>query len=535
MCGLFGMVAYREVSQENTEKLIKALGKASESRGTHAGGISWIAEDKHIYFKKNVGAISKNTVLDGVIASPSIMGHTRHTTQGLATHIPNNHPFNSTMKEWTMAHNGILSNDYTLRKKHSLPKTDIATDSYVVVQMLDTLHKGVLSMDTIRSVVEELQGSYNLSFQDKRGIWLVKNNNPLAIVNCFELGAYIYASTKEILYEALDSFYDNNFMDYLVAHKGEQWGEVITLNSGDIYRISHNGSIEKGNFTPLATTYYPTTWSDEYWDESGYYRYPHNPYIRTPKPTTVEVRKEESKVVETVSENPFYVEQAKDFNGSLMVFNNGKEIETTTSFWTDTEKGYRLWSRFLGKNMNIQTPLLIMSPKTLFEPFEFKDMSHLVHGDSFSSFMSRLTMMSKHEQTSDMIAYDGWVTTLNTTCDNATTENEKERTRVLRRMSHYLAYLVFLNAFGESKDWGYDNDESRYFALLSVDELFGTLLSVITPKWEKVASSYNLKLTYEHIQGLSYYYLDLNNEYIESVKEEVKTGATSVTNDSDVF
>ena len=68
----------------------------------------------------------------------TLIGHTRHATQGKESCNFNNHPFSGTCKNmnFALAHNGVLSNDRELKLKFNLPKTKIETDSYVAVQLL---------------------------------------------------------------------------------------------------------------------------------------------------------------------------------------------------------------------------------------------------------------------------------------------------------------------------------------------------------------------------------------------------------------
>lgn len=273
MCGLFGVVAYNNMSSSDLSSLALSLGKASEIRGTDAGGFSF-TENNKLKLVKNSGSISLNGVFDTVPNTWGIMGHTRLGTGASEKNNFNNHPFPSTIKPYTMAHNGIINNDLSLASTYNLPDTKVQTDSYIVVRMLDHLHNGVLSMDNLKDVVEKLEGTYNLTFQDKESIWIIKNNNPLHVINIKELGAYVYASTKEILYNALAHFYNvDDFTEYLMSRSGDSFGTILKLNSGDIVRIMKDGTIIKGSFKPkeVVKSYtYPNTTLGVYDHDYGY-------------------------------------------------------------------------------------------------------------------------------------------------------------------------------------------------------------------------------------------------------------------------
>ncbi len=80
------------------------------------------------------------------------MGHTRLATQGDKENNYNNHPFyGKADKAFAFAHNGVLYNDTVLRKSYNLPKTNIETDSYVAVQLIEKPQKSIFK--TLTSMV----------------------------------------------------------------------------------------------------------------------------------------------------------------------------------------------------------------------------------------------------------------------------------------------------------------------------------------------------------------------------------------------
>lgn len=78
-----------------------------------------------------------------------VMGHTRMATQGSELVNTNNHPFPGVAGQthFSLAHNGILTNGKTLRKKYKLPATKVETDSYVAVQLLEQY--GQINFDSL--------------------------------------------------------------------------------------------------------------------------------------------------------------------------------------------------------------------------------------------------------------------------------------------------------------------------------------------------------------------------------------------------
>lgn len=283
MCGLFGMVSYRKGSEEMPVKLIKALAKNSEIRGRDAGGVAYFDETQNyqLTVSRAEKAISTNgSLLEEVFKSPIIMGHTRQTTQGLASININNHPFPSVKGHFALAHNGVLTNDYTLRHELKLGKTKVMTDSYIVVQMLDVLHDGIINFMTLKDVAEQLQGTFTLTLvDDDKNLWIIRNNNPLCMVKITDLNAYIYTSTQDIMLDALSDFYECDITSYLMSRVGDKpYGEVITIGSGEIIKIDRFGHLTRGLFTPkVATTTLYNKWSN-YDDEWAGYKWEYQTY-----------------------------------------------------------------------------------------------------------------------------------------------------------------------------------------------------------------------------------------------------------------
>jgi glucosamine 6-phosphate synthetase-like amidotransferase/phosphosugar isomerase protein len=163
----------------------------------------------------------------------ALIGHTRYTTQGSEKQNQNNHPFVSA-DGFSLAHNGVIYNDKELRMQYQLPQTNIETDSYIAVQLLEGEK---LSFESIRFMAEQLEGSFAISILNHDNtLYLVKGSNPIYLIHFRSLGLYLYSSTKEIMFDALvKANFNCNF-------------EVIQLNQGDILRINAHGEISKSTF-----------------------------------------------------------------------------------------------------------------------------------------------------------------------------------------------------------------------------------------------------------------------------------------------
>lgn len=385
MCGLFGVVSYGDLSTDNINKLTLALGRASEIRGTDAGGLSYVDDNKLRYIK-NSGAISKNGVLKKPISTWSIMGHTRLGTGAPEADNFNNHPFPSTLSAFTMAHNGIISNDADLAKKYKLPNTKVRTDSYIVVRLLDKLHNGTLSFESIKNVSELLQGSFNLTFQDPSSVWLVKHNNPLYILNMYELGAYVYASTKDILFEALDDFYGSSIVDYLMARSGDKFAEYVPINSGDILRIDRDGNITTGKFSPKAvsyskkfTSFYPSYYYDDLYNDDNY---------------------DSCAYAKSYDDDYSYDYDADSiFNNTTMFYNrtlihNGKEVEHT---YDDYGSG-KFYSKYLGKIVDDPLVIFRANKNTMLDPMRLDDFDFFYNKPYYNGFMAAVSKIDSFKK-----------------------------------------------------------------------------------------------------------------------------------------
>ena len=203
MCCLFGMLDLEHhFSGKQRARILRILATASEARGTDATGIAYNSGGKLHVFKRPLPAhrVRFRIPEDALV----VMGHTRMSTQGDARRNYNNHPFQSRAgsQPFALAQNWVLYNDGLLRKTKKLPQTNIETDSFVAVQLLQ--QQRALTFDSLKYMAEQVEGSFSFTVLDDRNdLYFVKGDNPLCIYHYPETGVYLYASTEEILTAAL--------------------------------------------------------------------------------------------------------------------------------------------------------------------------------------------------------------------------------------------------------------------------------------------------------------------------------------------
>ena len=233
MCGLYGYIN-RGNKKINSNGLVKGLAVSAKSRGSHATGISYNV-DGHLCTIKAATPADK-FVIELPKSVDVVIGHTRHTTQGTQFKNHNNHPFvgRSGNVDFALAHNGVLDNDYELQYSELLPKTEIETDSYVAVQLIEKYSEGdaTLTLDAIRQMSELVSGMFAFSILDSdNNFWLVRNDSPIHMVYFKKSNLYVYGSTETIVKDGLKK-----------AGLTEKY-EVVDVPKGVIVRIDVDGEL----------------------------------------------------------------------------------------------------------------------------------------------------------------------------------------------------------------------------------------------------------------------------------------------------
>lgn len=248
MCCLFGFYNYSSQPIKNLTHLTNALAEEATVRGTDATGIAYNHKGKLVIHKEPKSAFQVDFKHpDDII---SVTGHTRHSTQGNKNRNYNNHPFSGHCKNvnFALAHNGVLTNDFKLRKELRLPNTKIETDSFVAVQLIEK--KKLLNSESIKFMAEKIHGSFAFSILDSNNtLWLVRGDSPLSLIHIPKYKLYVYASTDEILYKAL---VDTKL--FTEIKKGAF--EELEINSGDILNILPDGTIVYNKFDYTYCSYF---------------------------------------------------------------------------------------------------------------------------------------------------------------------------------------------------------------------------------------------------------------------------------------
>jgi glutamine phosphoribosylpyrophosphate amidotransferase len=214
------------------------LANSAEERGTDASGISYVKDGEIVIYKRPKAAHKLR--FNPPEGTRAVMGHTRLATQGNEKFNFNNHPFAGKTPDisWSLAHNGCLYNDSALRKDKNLPDTNIETDSYIAVQLIES--QKILDFDSLRYMAEAVHGSFTFSLLDENNsLYFVKGSNPLCLLHFADIGLYVYASTESIMKNALKR---------VGLHKVAF--EHIAAEDGDIIKIDSNGNITRSQFRP---------------------------------------------------------------------------------------------------------------------------------------------------------------------------------------------------------------------------------------------------------------------------------------------
>lgn len=195
MCSLFGLIDHGKVlATREKNRILNTLARECECRGTDATGIAYHFNGQMRIYKRPLPAHRmKLHIPNGVNV---VMGHTRMTTQGSEKRNYNNHPFPGCCggNAFALAHNGVLWNDRELQA--DLSKTNIQTDSYVAVQLLEK--QGALDFSSLKAMAETVEGSFVFTVLDAQNtVWVVKGDNPFVLYHYN--GFTLYASTEAIL------------------------------------------------------------------------------------------------------------------------------------------------------------------------------------------------------------------------------------------------------------------------------------------------------------------------------------------------
>ena len=255
MCCLFGVYNYSGQGIKNLSNLTNILAENATVRGTDAAGIAYNHNGKLVIHKEAKSAFMIDFKHpDNAVC---VTGHTRHATQGDKKKNYNNHPFAGSCKNlrFALAHNGVLINDADLKLQYHLPKTKVATDSFVAVQLLEK--KKQLDIDSVKFMAEQVNGSFAFTLLDSSDtLWLIRGDSPLSLVHIPKYKLYVYASTEEILYKSL---VDTKLFSEIKSGAFEE----RDVRSGDIIRFLPDGKLLNNtfNYTDYSSFYDCRWWN----------------------------------------------------------------------------------------------------------------------------------------------------------------------------------------------------------------------------------------------------------------------------------
>lgn len=270
MCALFGYLDYgKRIPAKLLQKLVQALGNASEVRGTHATGVAYNHDDTLKIFKRPRPAHKMHFRIPN--GTTAVMGHTRFTTQGDQKFNRNNHPFRGHAgTDFVLAHNGVLYNDDLLRKQLRLPDTNIETDTFVAVQLIES--QGNLTFDSLRYAAETVRGSFTFTILDRyNSLYFIKGDSPLHLIHFPTLGLYVYSSTADIMTAAFRRL-SVRFPKY----------EIVPVEEGELLRIAPDGTITRDKFTVQDDYGLYSPWFRSHicsWDFTEQANYPNDEYL----------------------------------------------------------------------------------------------------------------------------------------------------------------------------------------------------------------------------------------------------------------
>ena len=252
MCGIVGYIGNKKAS----DIVIKGL-KRLEYRGYDSAGLSTM-EDNNIFTSKCKGKISDLESLPTIKNHLNYcgIGHTRWATHG-EPNISNAHPHNDTDNIFSLIHNGIIENHYSIKEYLSSKgvKFKSDTDTEVLVQFISYIYK-TKKLDfynTVKVVLKEVKGTYGIVVMCKNEpekLVAAKNGSPL-LIGIGDEEHFLASDASAILDETRNIFYleDGEIAEvtresYKVTHI-EHNQEIIK----DIKEIEYSlDQIEKGNF-----------------------------------------------------------------------------------------------------------------------------------------------------------------------------------------------------------------------------------------------------------------------------------------------
>ena len=221
MCGIVGYIGNKKAS----DVLIKGLQRL-EYRGYDSAGIC-TNENNELIITKCKGKVSELKIsLNSILHKSSIgIGHTRWATHGVPNAV-NAHPHIDNSKKFSLIHNGIIENHYSIKEylntKGVTFKSD--TDTEVLVQFIGYLYstEKLSFFDTVRMALKEVVGAY--------GILIMNKDEPDKLIAARK-GSPLVIGLGD----------GENFIGSDVSAVMEYTRNILYLDDGEIAEISRDG------------------------------------------------------------------------------------------------------------------------------------------------------------------------------------------------------------------------------------------------------------------------------------------------------
>lgn len=196
VCGIAGFSIPAD-ARVNARELAHVLLKQIETRGTHASGFAYATAGGEFNVYKNPTPGSQLSLGELPRNAKSVILHTRYATQGDARDNRNNHPVMSPLNQIALVHNGVISNDWSLREELGLTAKHGEVDSLVIPALLEQKDFESLS---------ELSGYAAIAWLDSREsgeLHIARlKSSPVSYTHLGD-GTFVFASTPGLLSAAI--------------------------------------------------------------------------------------------------------------------------------------------------------------------------------------------------------------------------------------------------------------------------------------------------------------------------------------------
>ena len=248
MCGIVCYVGEREAKPILMEGL-----KRLEYRGYDSAGIA-VQDGKNIALFRSVGKIVELERKIGELAIPGSSGisHTRWATHGEPSER-NAHPHRDQAENVFVAHNGIIENFYSLKKK--LEKSGVSfrseTDTEVLAHLIALHYDGNLG-EAVRKTMSQVEGTF--------GIAVIHRHSPGQIVVA-RRGSPLIIGVGE----------DGHFAASDVAAMVRYTNKVVHLSDNEMATLTRGGfTLSTAQAKPITRATETVEWQPEDAELSGF-------------------------------------------------------------------------------------------------------------------------------------------------------------------------------------------------------------------------------------------------------------------------